>query len=84
MLPGKEKDRFLEALEANSGAAQDAFAHIDVNKAEAHDPDDKARIMYEVEQIGGAAKVNEAVISAMNGAVADVNEGILRPVQIIC
>ena len=73
MLPAEEQYRFLKALEEDSSVARDAFAHVDVTMAEAHDPDDKAHIVDEMEQIdGGAVKVNETVINAMNGAMADL------------
>ena len=72
VLPEEERVRFLGALEADSGAPQDALAHVDVSTAESFDPTDKERIMGQVEEVGGAAKVNEVVIAALNDALADL------------
>ena len=44
--------RFLEALERDAGAAQNAFAHVDVAKTESYEPKDKEEIM----QVGADAR----------------------------
>ena len=72
MFPEDERRRFLGALAEHGGAAEDALARVDVKTAESFDPADKERIMGQVEEVGGAAKVNEVVIAALNRALADV------------
>ena len=37
--------RFLEALEEDSDAAKNAFAHVNVAKTESYEPKDKEEIM---------------------------------------
>ena len=72
MFPEDERRRFLEALAETSDAPRNALAQVDVDTAESFDPSDKERIMGEVEEVGGAAKVNEVVIAALNRALVDV------------
>ena len=57
-LPSGEEARFLAALEEDARAAQNAFAHVDIIKAEAFDPKDKEWILQKVREDVGVTELN--------------------------
>ena len=63
-LPKTEQARFIDALLENSAAAQNAFANLRIENATAFKPEDKAKIIRDVDadvgrrEVSGHAKVN--------------------------
>ena len=71
LVTAAEERRFIDALGEDSGAVANAFAHIDVRNATAHNPDDLAAIMADVERIG-ADNLNATVFAQLRGWVVGV------------
>ena len=68
-----EAERFVHELERNVNALANMFAHIDVRKADAHNKEDLARIMEEVDKVeGGANSMNAIVFERLRGWTVDV------------
>ena len=71
LITEAEARRLVESMRGNTKVVQDAFAHIDVRNATAHNPDDLAAIMAKVDEIG-ADKLNAIVFAQLRRWVVGV------------